>query len=207
MSPHKAPREDGFLTLFYHHCWVNMAPSLYHFVSVIQNESSLISLSKNTLFMLIPKIYQLEFLTHFRFVALCNVIYRLVSKIMVNHVLPFLNNIISLHKSIFILWRNIYHNIIIWNKMVHAKKKMESQKVFMLIKIDLDNAYDILNWKFVTKCLQDFKFPEEIINLTYHYIYSSYSKHYGIGTSQIVLPSSDVFVKVILYLPIFLLFV
>lgn len=72
-------------------------------------------------------------------------------KTMVNHVKPLLNNIILPHLFIFIHGRNIRHNILITEKMVHAMKRMKIQKVF--IKIDLEKAYDKLNWMIVTRRL------------------------------------------------------
>lgn len=86
-------------------------------------------------------------------------------------------------------------------------KRMKGKKVFMSVKIDLEKAYDILNWRFVTQCLQDYKLPKELINIIYHRISSTFSKSYRMGISFIVLLHLEVFIKVTLYLLIFLLFV
>nr|XP_027191144.1 uncharacterized protein LOC113787019 [Cicer arietinum] len=61
--------------------------------------------------------------------------------------------------------------------MAHVIKRMYSQKVFMLIKINLEKAYDKLNWNFVTQCLRDYKFPDELINLIHHCISTSSFKN------------------------------
>lgn len=102
MSPHKAPCEDDFPTLFYQHCWDIVAPYLHHFVSRIPSQPFLIGSANNT-FVLIPRTDQLEFLTQFHLIALCNVIYKFVFKIMVNRVKHVLNNIILPYYFSFIL--------------------------------------------------------------------------------------------------------
>lgn len=102
MNSHKAIGEDGFPTLFYHDFWDIMAPFLDHFVSRVWNDSPLIGSANNTLFVLIPKIGQPEFLTHFRPIAFCPVIYKLDTKIMVNHLNPLLKKVISSSQSSFI---------------------------------------------------------------------------------------------------------
>lgn len=136
------PKEDGFPTLFYQHCWNYVAPSLYQFVSSVWNDLSQISSANNTLLTLIPKVNQSKFLMQFHHISLCNVIYKLNTKIMANRMKPLLNNIISLYQSSFISRRNIRHNIIIAQEMVRAMKKMKRWKVYMPIKINLEKAYE-----------------------------------------------------------------
>ncbi|GAU39340.1 hypothetical protein TSUD_60910 [Trifolium subterraneum] len=53
------------------------------------------------------------------------------------------------------LWRTIHHNIIVAQEMVHSMAKMKGNKMFMSIKIDLEKAYDRLNWNFVEQFLND----------------------------------------------------
>lgn len=63
----------------------------------------------------------------------------------VNRTKPLLDHIISPYQSSFIPGRNIHHNIIVAQEMVHAMSKMKGKISFMSIKIDLEKAYDCLN--------------------------------------------------------------
>jgi hypothetical protein len=38
-------------------------------------------------------------------------------------------------------------------EMVHSMAKMKGNKMFISIEIDLEKAYDRLNWNFVHQCL------------------------------------------------------
>lgn len=95
-SPQKAPWEDGFPLLLYQHCWNIVASSLHDFVRSIWRDPYLIIHGNKTLLVLIPKINQPEFLIQFHLISPSNIVYKLVTKIMVNNVKPLLNNIISL---------------------------------------------------------------------------------------------------------------
>lgn len=114
--------------------WLSLYTSL---LSVFWVIISWLVMKKNTFLVIVSKVDQSKVLTKFRLIAICNVTYKLVTKIVVN-----LNNIIPPRQSI----------IIIAQEMVHAMKRVKENKMFMLIKIYLEKVYDILPWKFVTQC-------------------------------------------------------
>ena len=165
MGPHKASREDDYHALFFQQCWDTVADSLFNFVSQVWVNPSLISYINNTLLVMIPKVDKPNFVSQFRSISLCNVIYKIISKVIVNRIKSLLDNIISPYQSSFILGRSIHHNIIVAQKMVHSMSKMRGKQVFMSIKIDLEKAYDRLNWNFVKNCLEECKFPTKIIQI------------------------------------------
>jgi len=172
MSPHKAPGEDGYPVVFFQQCWDTVADSLFKFANQVWVNPSLISFINNTLIVIIPKLDKPEFVSQFRPISLCNVIYKIISKVIVNRIKPLLDRIISPYQSSFIPGRSIHHNIIVAKEMVHTMSKMKGQKTFMSIKIDLEKAYDRLNWNFVKNFLEECKFPLQIIQMIHHCISS-----------------------------------
>jgi hypothetical protein len=163
MGPYKAPGEDGYPAFFF---------QVYHYVNQVWSNPSLISSINNTLLVLIPKVDKPEFISQFRPIAVCNVVYKIITKVIVNRIKPHLDGIISPYQSSFIPGRTIHHNIVVAQEMVHSMAKMKGKKMFMSIKIDLEKAYDRLNWNFVEKCLTDCKFPPKLINIIHHCITS-----------------------------------
>ncbi|KAL4292566.1 hypothetical protein AHAS_Ahas18G0040900 [Arachis hypogaea] len=168
----KAPGSDGFPALIYKNNWEVMKSKLCDFIWSCWRNPNLIKECNNTLLVLVPKINNPEFINQFRPIALCNVSYKVITKIMVDRIKPYLNDRIAVHQSSFIPGRKIQDNILIAKEMIHIMKKMKGKKQFMAIKIDFEKAYDRLNWEFIKKRLQNFKFPEHFINLIMNCIQS-----------------------------------
>lgn len=118
-----------------------------------------------TLLVLITKLDNSEFISQFRPIAVCNVSYKCLTKIIVNRLKPLLNSIISLVQVSFVPGRNIQDNIIVAQEMVHSMKRMRGNKSFKSIKIDLEKAYDRLSWSFIQECLEALNLPNPFVTI------------------------------------------
>ena len=58
--------------------------------------------------------------------------------------------------------RCIQDNIAIASKMIHSTKKKKRRKGFIVIKIDLEKAYDIITWEFIIDVLDKVRFPSKL---------------------------------------------
>ncbi|GAU47272.1 hypothetical protein TSUD_280950 [Trifolium subterraneum] len=128
MGPHKAPGEDGYPAIFFQHCWDIVGESLYKYVNQLWSTNpSLISFINNIMLVLIPKVDKPEFVSQFRPISLCNVTYKIITKVIVNRIKPLLDGIISPYQSSFIPGCTIHHNIIVAQEMVHSMAEMKDQ--------------------------------------------------------------------------------
>lgn len=76
-------------------------------------------------------------------ISLCNVIYKIISKMLVNRLKEVLPNIISPAQSASIPERLISDNILAVYETIHSMQtKMWSKVRFMGIKLDMSKAYD-----------------------------------------------------------------
>ena len=92
---------------------------------------------------MIPKVANPKTVAQFRPISLCNVIYKLLSKVLVNRLKPILNSIILEAQSAFIVDRVITDNILIAFETLHHMKTQCSGKIgFMALKLDMNKAYD-----------------------------------------------------------------
>src|SRR5438132_11280961 len=92
---------------------------------------------------MVPKLSQPVEIKDFRPISLCNVVYKVVSKCLVNRLSSILHELILEAQSAFILGRLITDNALIAFECFHAiqKCKRESQD-FCALKLDLSKAYD-----------------------------------------------------------------
>jgi hypothetical protein len=105
----------------------------------------------DTAIVLIPKGNDPVELKDFRPISLCNVIYKVISKCLVNRLRPFLDSIISVEQSAFVPSRLITDNALIAFECIHAIQR-DRGKNFCAYKLDLSKAYDRVDWGFL-QCL------------------------------------------------------
>lgn len=115
------------------------------------NKGHSIHILNNTYITLIPKIKNLESMADFRPINLCNVIYKLLSKALVNRIKPFLEYLIGDAKSSFVSNHLIIDNITIaievfhWLTLGNGKKGSYAYAV----KIGIRKAYYRLEWPYI----------------------------------------------------------
>ena len=92
---------------------------------------------------LIPKVKVPETVAHFRPISLCNFVYKIISKIMVNKLKRYLGELISKNQSAFVAGRQIHDNILIAQEAFHYMKlKKKGRKFEVALKIDMNKAYN-----------------------------------------------------------------
>ena len=100
-------------------------------------------------------------MSEFRPISLCNVIYKIISKVLANCLKPILNDIISESQSAFIVDRLITDNVLIaFESLHHMKTNCTRRTGFMAFKLDMSKAYDRVEWCFLEKILLKMGFQE-----------------------------------------------
>lgn len=83
------------------------------------------------------------------------------------------DNIINTLQSSFIPGRNIVDNILVAQKIFHHIRKNKNKKGLIAAKINLEKAYDKVNWNFFGNNFLDFCFHVRIENFILHCVSSS----------------------------------
>ncbi|KAL4323405.1 hypothetical protein GQ457_11G021940 [Hibiscus cannabinus] len=88
-------------------------------------------------------------------ISLCSVVYKTLTKVIVNRLKPLLPGLISNTQVSFVPGRCIMDNIIIAQEAIHSMQRKSGRKGWMAIKVDLEKAYDQLEWSFIWETLSD----------------------------------------------------
>lgn len=104
-----------------------------------------------------------------RLIALCNVTYNLISKVLANRMKPILNLVISPNQSAFIPGRLIIDNVMVSFEVLHyLKRKKIGKEGYMAVKLDMSKAYDLVEWNFVEAIMGKMGFDVRWTRLLVH---------------------------------------
>ena len=166
MAPLKAPGPDGMPSIFYQNFWPDIGLEISDAVLSCLNFGTFLKSINHTFITLIPKVTNPKTVAQFKPISLCNVIYKILSKVLVNRLKPILNSIISEAQSASIADRIITDNILIaFETLHHMKTQCSSKTSFMALKLDMSKAYDRVKWIFLEKIVSKMGFKESWVAL------------------------------------------
>ena len=125
MHPTKSLGPDGMSPIFYQKYWDIVGPSVSNCVLQALNTGIMPKGINDTYICMIPKTKNLQKITDYRPISLCNVIYKLISKVFANRLKKILHSVINEAQSAFVLGRLITDNVVVAFETMHsiAKRK------------------------------------------------------------------------------------
>jgi len=159
----KSPGTDGFTNEFYQIFWPHLKTYMLKAYKSALERGELSITQKRGMISLIPKPQKdLDLLKNWRPITLLNQDYKYLAKAIANRCKKLLPRIISSDQTGFVPGRYIGCNI---QRIQNLIAKCEEENIDgTLLNIDFEKAFDSIEWTFVTKALEHFKFPKKYIS-------------------------------------------
>eukprot|EP00253_Pinus_taeda_P009979 PITA_09979 len=153
---YKAPGLDGFNVDFFKACWHIVKQDILEVVEDSRSSKTILKALNTSFISLIPKQDSAQTADKYRPIALCNVVYKIISKVVENRLKPLLPSLFSEEQSGYVEGRQILNNIIQAHEVVHMLNN--KKQAGMIMQLDIAKAYDKVNWSYIKKFLMAFGF-------------------------------------------------
>ncbi|XP_019197208.1 PREDICTED: uncharacterized protein LOC109191092 [Ipomoea nil] len=166
MHPDKSPGPDGLSPAFFQTYWDIVGPEVVSFCRLFMFTGMLPDHINDTHIVLIPKCKSPESMSDFCPISLCNVVYRIVAKVLANRLRVLLNSIIDPAQSAFVPGRSIVDNVLIAFESAHCLKRQPGNRGgYGALNVDMSKAYDRVEWGFLCKAMSKMGFTDHWVRL------------------------------------------
>ncbi|GJZ64151.1 retrotransposon protein, putative, ty1-copia subclass [Tanacetum coccineum] len=102
------------------------------------------------------------FVNDYRPISCCNVLYKCISKILTNRIINGIKEVVSENQFAFIPGKRILDNILLTQELIHNYHRNRGPPR-CAFKVDIQKAYDTVDWKFLENILKYFRFHNMMI--------------------------------------------
>lgn len=132
MSPYKAPDPAGFQPVCFRTYWHIVEEDVWKLIANIFYSGNISGNLAETLIVPIPKVDAPAAFKDFRPISLCNVFFKLITKILVRRIRPHLDSFIGPLQGSFIPNRGTADNVIIAQEIVHNMHKKKGKTGYLM---------------------------------------------------------------------------
>ncbi|RVX17218.1 LINE-1 retrotransposable element ORF2 protein [Vitis vinifera] len=159
MNEDKAPGPDGFSLSFWQFSWEFVKVEVMGFFKEFHEHGRFVKSLNSTFLVLIPKKAGTEDLRDFKPISLVRGLYKLLAKVLANRLKKVVGKVVPSAQNAFVEGRQILNAALIANEAIDSMLKRNESGV--LCKLDIEKAYDHLNWNFLLSVLQRMGFGEK----------------------------------------------
>ncbi|KAL2251937.1 UNVERIFIED_CONTAM: hypothetical protein Sindi_2316000 [Sesamum indicum] len=154
----KAPGPDGYSSGFFKDSWPIVGQEVSSAVLDFFSTGRLLKQINTMLLALIPKVHSPMTVGDFRPISCCNMLYKIIAKLIVQRLSVILDKLISPCQAAFVPGRSIGDNIMLAQELFTGYNQTRLPPRCAL-KVDIRKAYDTIEWDFMIAVMELFGFP------------------------------------------------
>ena len=162
----KAPGADGMSCLLYKKHWEIVGTDVTREVQNFLNGGNMPEMWNETVVVVIPKTPNTDRLKDLRPISLCNVIYKIGSKVLSNRLKIILPDIMAHNQSTFVPGQLVTDNVLIAYEMTrYMQNRRSGGEGCVALKLDMSKAHDRVEWGFLEQMMLKLGFCNRWVNL------------------------------------------
>ena len=154
----KAPRPDGFSMAFWLFAWDFVKADVMSFFKEFYENGKFVKSLNATFMVLIPKKAGAEALGDYRPISLVGSLYKWLAKVLANRLKKVVGKVVSKAQGAFVEGRQILDAVLIANEAIDSTLKNNESGI--LCKLDIEKAYDKVDWNFILTIMKKMGFGE-----------------------------------------------
>lgn len=162
LGPNKAPGPDGFSAKLIQENWEVFGPPILTEVQQFFLTGQLSDRVSRSNLILILKTEEASRVEQYRPISVCNLVCKIISKLLALRIKPLLGKCISRAQGEFLQGRDIAQNVILLREVLHSFKQKAYDKKEFCMKVDLSKAFDRMDWEYIETLLPLYGFPSRI---------------------------------------------
>ncbi|XP_013639673.1 PREDICTED: uncharacterized protein LOC106344925 [Brassica oleracea var. oleracea] len=148
----KSPGPDVYSVEFLRASWDTVGEDIIVAVAEFFRNGRLLKDLNTTTIVLIPKTSAACRLGDFRLISCCNLVYKVITKIIVNRLKSILQSSISRNQAAFLKGQSLGENGLLASDLIRNYRSSSCPRRCML-KVDIKKAFDTISWDFIIKLL------------------------------------------------------
>lgn len=158
----KSPGPDWFTSAFFKRSWSVVGKLVTEAVNEFFVNDALLKQLNNAIVALIPKGKHAPKVGDFRPISCCNVVYKVVTKILAERLSPLLDGLLDKAQGAFVPGRSMADSVFLVQELIrrYSRKRVSPRAI---IKIDLRKAFDTVDWDFLEEMLTALGFPDRFV--------------------------------------------